>query len=516
MLRKSSSIERLAKTALLLVAIVPGIARSAEQCPEGARSMLDAAAGRLDGDVEAALRDYELVIQSFADSSCAAEAMFVVAATRFDRVGEPELAIGLAEELVTRHPTSVWAASGHVLLGRIRIQTALGSEDLEQGRELLRRSWVLFPSSRYPDLEARSEGRVLDGEAAYRLGDLDGAAESFLAVVEDEPPSRWLTRAEIGLATVLLEAGRWQAAADLLQDSLDRLSATAHEDGSGPAGLEEWRDRVARRLTIIHRLRLRPSIGSDPWSDSRTLPLAPTGIEKPRLVAARENGSLIVSGNPRDQISILAPDGSVVRASTGVDVQDLSWGADGRPYRCSRNDVAGVEGAYSRQFMDPDKDNRMLDKLDRAVRGDIGRWFVIAARSVYQVQDTGESRIVFDSSSSSQPVDLALDPRGRLYILDGKSNRVLRFDPHSGKTSAVVSAAWRDPVALTVDSLGDIYVLDEDQGLYVFAPDGEGLARIGLSLPGGSTLDKPTDIAVDGTGRVYIVDASQGRVLVLD
>ena len=512
---KSSSTRSLLTAAALLMSVLlsPARASGSETCPAGARSMLEAAEQRLAQDVEGALRDLELVIQSFGDSSCAAQALLKVAKARYEQLGEIEVAREVAQRLVTQHPVSISAASGHALLGRIMVESAVTREELEQGRELLRRAWVLFPSSQYPALEARAGARVLDGETALRLGDLDGAAKSFLSVIEDEPPSAWLPRAEISLASILAEAGLWPAAAELLQASVDRYQGSAADESAVEA--PAWHGIALRRLTLLHRLQLLPATGETPWSRAETVQIGGTGITKPELIAAREDGQLIVAGNPRDQVSVLDSDASIVRNLSSVESRCLFWTEGSQPYRCGRESIVGISGGAPRQFLDPDKANKPIDKLERVEQADLGAWYVLADRQVRLIQNNGSVRVLVDSSSSTQPVDLAVDRRHRLYVLDSKGRRVLRFDASEGRLSTAVSGGWRDPVALAVDPLGNIYVLDEERGVSVYAPDGSRIASIGPALPG-ATLERPEDLAVDGRGRLFVADASLKRVIVVD
>ena len=74
----------------------------------------------------------------------------------------------------------------------------------------------------------------------------------------------------------------------------------------------------------------------------------------------------------------------------------------------------------------------------------------------------------------------------------------------------------RRPVALSVDPLGNQYVLDRgERRVVVVGRQGEVLAAIGPELPGGVELAKPVDLAVDRAGRLFIADTARG-LLVLE
>ncbi len=81
----------------------------------------------------------------------------------------------------------------------------------------------------------------------------------------------------------------------------------------------------------------------------------------------------------------------------------------------------------------------------------------------------------------------------------------------------MITGAWKRPVALDVDPLGNIYVLDRGhRTLEMFSPAGKRQARIGPQLGGGVELRKPADLAVDGSGRIFIADSDLPHVVMLD
>ena len=84
------------------------------------------------------------------------------------------------------------------------------------------------------------------------------------------------------------------------------------------------------------------------------------------------------------------------------------------------------------------------------------------------------------------PIGLALDNAGALYVADWINNRVLRYD----------AALTSDEVADVVYGQADFDTGDANQG--------------GLQ----SGLQLPTDVAVDRFGRVYIVDSNNHRAVV--
>ena len=58
------------------------------------------------------------------------------------------------------------------------------------------------------------------------------------------------------------------------------------------------------------------------------------------------------------------------------------------------------------------------------------------------------------------------------------------------------------PVALTIDPLDHIYVLDRgERKVFMYSPDGALITSVGPSLGAGIELRDPRDIGVDGSSR---------------
>ncbi len=114
-------------------------------------------------------------------------------------------------------------------------------------------------------------------------------------------------------------------------------------------------------------------------------------------------------------------------------------------------------------------------------------------------------------------MDLARDAQGRIYALDDRAAQVRRISRDGVDEGVIAEGDWKKPVALAVDELGYLYVLDRGPGTVdLIAPDGRRLARTGPELDGGIELRNPVDLAVDGGGRLFIADTRLPFVVMLD
>jgi len=134
------------------------------------------------------------------------------------------------------------------------------------------------------------------------------------------------------------------------------------------------------------------------------------------------------------------------------------------------------------------------------------------------------------------PVGLVLDKNGNLYFVDSCNSVVRRVDPSGiittiagngqggdgGDGGPATSASLNDPVALAVDAAGNLYIADWlDPRVRLVKPDGTistlaGTGAGGYTGDGGlaisATLGRPSGLAVDSAGNVYVADTYNNAI----
>ncbi len=122
----------------------------------------------------------------------------------------------------------------------------------------------------------------------------------------------------------------------------------------------------------------------------------------------------------------------------------------------------------------------------------------------------------------NSPSDIALSPKGNIYVVDGLNHCIKAFDP-SGKFLASfgqqggAKAQFNYPLGLTIGASGKIYVADSgNHRIQIFDPAGQFLAKIDLPPRNGKPAD-PTDLVADeSTHTCFIVDNDNHRLLQYD
>ena len=148
------------------------------------------------------------------------------------------------------------------------------------------------------------------------------------------------------------------------------------------------------------------------------------------------------------------------------------------------------------------------------------------AGRIYLLDTRDNALLVFDRgrhlTSTFRPevkdgrfVDVARSEDGGVYVLEGRTRLVLEL--HQGKTTRKINLAGlglTEPIALAADGLGDLYVLDGRSGwVYVASPAGERITIIRPSKNAAARLGEPSSVAVDAVGRVYLSGKKSAVVL---
>ncbi len=116
-----------------------------------------------------------------------------------------------------------------------------------------------------------------------------------------------------------------------------------------------------------------------------------------------------------------------------------------------------------------------------------------------------------------QPVALALDVAGNIWVADKKKKRIVKLNESGTELLGVGSSGsgagqFSNPSALAVASTGLVFVADRgNRSVQVFREDGVFLKKLG---GGQAKIEDPVAMGIDETDNLFILDAGRGSVMV--
>jgi tripartite motif-containing protein 71 len=126
-----------------------------------------------------------------------------------------------------------------------------------------------------------------------------------------------------------------------------------------------------------------------------------------------------------------------------------------------------------------------------------------------------------------RPTELALDPQGNVYIIDGGNHRVQKFDKDgkfilswgslgNGDGQFMFHIAPAHYGSITVDKDGYVYVTDYNNRIQKFDGSGNFLMKFGESGYGDEGFERLYGVAVDAQGNIYTTDWEKHNVQKFD
>jgi sugar lactone lactonase YvrE len=293
---------------------------------------------------------------------------------------------------------------------------------------------------------------------------------------------------------------------------------------------------IGRATVVISCVALAAACSGSPApsAPSPTGASAPAeALHAPEDVVFADDGSMYVSEYEGDDVVRIDTDGAVeVIAGSGSD----GYAGDGGPaVEAELSAPGGILFDDAGGLVVADHHNGCIRTIDPS--GIIGRTWGACG----DVGFSGDGGPAVDAQMND-PIGIAVDRKGRLWIADEQNGRIRRIDP-DGTITTIAGGGSMDPASAPPNTPGTrlalsntSYVVVDPEGTVYFSDFLEnlvmkidrrgrvtrvaGTGEAGFAGDGGpateAELNFPTGLALDAEGNLYISDADNNRVRTVD
>jgi hypothetical protein len=245
----------------------------------------------------------------------------------------------------------------------------------------------------------------------------------------------------------------------------------------------------------------------------------PTGSAKP---SASPTATASASASPKPSPTAL-PSSNIIVAN--LDRPSITTYAQNPLGNLNEAPVATIAGSNT-QLVDPE--GLTVDASGRiyvvANNGSSGSITVYAANPSGTLNEAPIATITGSNTGLNDPAGVALDASGRIYVSnDGGTPSITVYAASPSGTMneaplatiAGTNTFLSDPIGLSVDGSGNIYVANEAGSILVYPAIptlGGSLNEMPTAVISGPTsgLRTPYDVVLDATGKLYVVDSTGG------
>jgi uncharacterized protein (TIGR03437 family) len=258
--------------------------------------------------------------------------------------------------------------------------------------------------------------------------------------------------------------------------------------------------------------------------------IGPIGGIDARGVAVDSAGNLYIADTGNDRILKLSNGVITTVAGMGPPSGCLPWGCfsgdNGPPTNAQLAWPFGVAVDSAGDLYIADTYNRRIRKVSNGV-------ITTVAGGGSSLGDSGPAT----SAQLNEPLAVALDSAGNLYIADFGNNRIRRVSNgvittvagngaggYGGDGGLATAALLDQPEGVAVDAAGNLYIGDSGNSVVRKVSNGVITTVAGTGTAGfsgdsgpatGARLNSPEGVAVDSAGDLYIADNVNNRVRVL-
>lgn len=482
----------------LVLALVPAAADAQNSPDDQARRLLeDGRAYRKEGKAKQALDNFNTIVTGFPNTDSVDDALLEIGRYHVEVEGNPAKAREAFEQVAQRYPQSDGAPGAYYYLGRLTMEGAPTAAALEDAMAQFARVQRLYPRSAW--VPQALYGTAIVHRRAGRLAD---AADAGRRVALEYPNSDAAPGAHFQVGEVLALLGEPRPAMEEFQQVRNRFPAS------------EWAPRALDRITALYRLY---GAGKPVFNLDGTYAVASGDVGKDvRALLMTPARTLWVASEKVNAVVPFGVDGKIGGSLPAMDPRSLALAPNGELLVAAKLAVrVGPKNIKSFALpTDKPEEKDPLDRIEAALLTPGGSILVADGKRKRIYRFDGEDRFQgpFPDAKEREISRMALDGEGGIVLLD-RALRTVSVVDETGRVLRSVATrgtgwALRKPSDVAVDAFRNLYVADEEGGVYIFSPNGQLLGSIA-----GGELRKPVALTLDPAGALLVYDGRAQKVL---
>lgn len=448
-----------------------------------------------------ALKDLQAVVDSFAASSVADNALLQIAQYQLEAAHDLDASQTAVDKLLKEYPDTDSAPMAHVLAGRIAMTKGRAAADLDAALASFERVPRLFPGN-----DAVAAAGFFAGEALRSFRRDADALERYRRVTMEYPRSIWAARASVSAGYCLLQQEKPAQALQEFQRARQLFPGS-------PIAVE-----ALNANSVAYRLYVR-----QPAQPAFAFTNKPIGPEKSELRDATgiqfDAAGQLLLGH-KGGVTTFKADGTIGQSYGAVDATAFFVDEQDRLV-VARAGTLVTARADSIQFMGPgssDTQLRAVDEIPAVLPNEKGERLIsnVKQRNVIRALPNGKFVSVF---AQGQITRMARNWLGDVAMIDRNTKTIVIVDRDGKAISKIPSKGtgyeFDDLQDLAYDNLGHLYVLERGKGsIFVFGPKNRLVATVTFPNNAPGALNRGEALGVDAAGRLYVFDDKSRRIQV--
>lgn len=449
-----------------------------------------------------ALKDFQAVIDSFPKSAVADNALLQIALYQLDVAHDISATQGAVDQLLKVYADSDSAPMARVVEGRVGMARGRGAADVDAALASFERVPSFFPGH-----EAVPAAGFYAGETLRLVRRIDEALDRFRRVAAEYPNSPWAAQANLAAGYCLVQGGR-------AKDALPEIQRVRQQLPGSAVALE-----AINLNTILYRLYVRAP-GQPAYGFSGRY----VGDEK-----ANFNDVIGVTIDPANRlllghksgIAVFDPKG--VLKNTVVANEPSAFFVDEKARIVfARQQTLIAEKAEATTVSIPQpagRPARVVDDIPSVVVMSTGQRLIVDRKEKNIIRVGADGKYIGSFGSQISTDRLAISKLDDVAVIDKDTKNIIVAD-RDGKVLTKIlpkgsNYQFEEPVDLAFDQLGHLYVLDRGKAsVYVFGPQYRLITTFTIAEKSPGAFTRAMSFALDAAGRMFIFDERAKRIQV--